>query len=509
MTTIAAPRRKSADPLALHVAAHSSLYYLIFAAVAIAAGWIARLNWGFWTDESGSYWMSAGSWSAAIARTTHFPGQSLLYSGLLTFFHHPGPHQEFLLRVPSILGVLAAAYFLFRATEEIAGAGTGYLAVVPFLCTPAVIYAATNARPYGLALAAATGCGWKFYGFLKNPTRATLVPYLVFAVLVLYLQYFFGFLLAVQFVFALCWKLRGHRIPWPMLSAAPCVWLLALWPLRESIRTLLQFGKGTYTPPIPPTVAQFFLLCFPVGPLLAGTLACVAIALAFPGSWKPRFHWPSGSLPLTSIWLLAAPLVFFLLARFSRYDLFATRYLLFVTPAFFILLASAIAWIPAAHHRLLVLFAILAGTVLHPANLMLAYAGQPIGQEDWRASMEAVRQYSGASSPPVFIRSGLAESNRLRWQEGARPDNYTLAALSAYPVTNPVLALPFDLTPEVEQFVRSKLDGELRNAPQILFVADSTVEVTPWFAAEMKARGYTERHTDRSSYTIASFERGK
>jgi len=509
VTTLAAPRRKPADPLAIHVAARSTSYYLAFAAIAIVAGWIGRLNWGFWTDESGSFWMSSGGWSAAIAKTVHFPGQSLLYSGLLSFFHHPGPHQEFLLRVPSILGALAAGYFLFRLTESILGEGTGYLAVIPFFCTPAVILAATNSRPYGLALAAATGCGWKFYEYLKNPTRDAFLQYLAFSVLVLYFQYFFGFLLALQFAFLVYWRLRGHRVHWAMLIAAPSVWLVSLWPLRESIATLLAFGKGTYTPPIPPTVAQFFLLCFPLGPLLGGAVGCVAIAFAFPGSWKPRFAWPQGAFEFTVAWLFAAPVLFFAIARFSRYDLFATRYLLFVTPAFFILLASAIAWIGAAHHRLLVLFAILGGTVLHPGNLVQMYAGQPAGTEDWRASMEAVRLYSGSGAPPVFIRSGLAESNHLRWREATRPDNYVLAALAAYPIQNPVLPLPFDLTPDVEQFVRDKLSGELVGARQVLLVADSSADVTSWFEQEMKARGYTARLTERSGYTIASFERIK
>lgn len=508
MTTLAAPRRQQADRLAIHFSANSTAYYLLFAAIAVAAGWSGRLSAGFWTDESGSFWMSGGGWSAAIGKTEHFPGQSLLYSGLLTFFHHPGPHQEFLLRVPSILGVLAAGYFLFRLTESILGPGTGYLAVIPFLCTPSMIVAATNARPYGLALAAATGCGWTFYELLKHPSWGVFGKYLAFSLFVLYFQYFFGFLLILQFAFAVYWRLRGHRVPMAMILAAPCIWLLSLWPLRESIRTLLEFGKGTYTPPIPPTVAQFFLLCFPVGPLLAGAVGCVAIAFAFPGSWKPRSDWPPGAFPLTFTWLFAAPALFFALARSTHYDLFATRYLLYATPAFFVLLASALAWIRTVHHRVLALFAILGGTVLQPGNLLQMVAGQPTGMEDWRASMEAVREYSGSAAPPVFVRSGLAESNRLPWREATRPDNYVLAPLAAYPVRNPVLPLPFDLTPEVELFVKDILSGELGSQRQLLLVADTNADVTRWFHEEMKARGYAERETERSGYTIACFERG-
>ncbi len=56
MTTIAAPRpRRQSDRLAVSVATHATAYYLAFALIAIAAGWIGRLNWGFWTDEAGSF----------------------------------------------------------------------------------------------------------------------------------------------------------------------------------------------------------------------------------------------------------------------------------------------------------------------------------------------------------------------------------------------------------------------------------------------------------------------
>ena len=284
MTAIAAPRN-SAEALAARTERHAPIYYLAMACIAIAAGWLARLSWGFWTDEAGSYWMAGGGWSAAIAKTENFPGQSLLYSGVLSWFYHPGPHQELWLRIPSVAGVLLAGYFLYRLTEDVAGKGTGYLAVVPFFCTPAVIQAATYARPYGLALAAATGCAWKFQQFLNDGRARTFAQYLVFSVLMIYFQYFFGFLLAVQTALMLYFALRGKAAGWRWFLIAPPVWLASLWPLRASIQSLVHFAGGSYSSPIPPSVAQFFLLCFPMGPLIAGAVGCVAIADRQSSGW--------------------------------------------------------------------------------------------------------------------------------------------------------------------------------------------------------------------------------
>src|ERR1035438_3038904 len=78
---------------------------LVLTCLAVLLGWLPRLRWGFWTDETATYWMSSGGWRAAIEHTWNWPGQSILYSILESFFVVHGPWQEVALRVPSFVAV--------------------------------------------------------------------------------------------------------------------------------------------------------------------------------------------------------------------------------------------------------------------------------------------------------------------------------------------------------------------------------------------------------------------
>src|SRR5947199_9912998 len=76
--------------------------------------WGPRLLRSFWVDEAGTYWMAYKGPLVAIQRTWHWPGQSILYSLLESFFAvRSGPLREIVLRIPSLIGIAIAAYFQY------------------------------------------------------------------------------------------------------------------------------------------------------------------------------------------------------------------------------------------------------------------------------------------------------------------------------------------------------------------------------------------------------------
>src|SRR3954451_6762838 len=54
--------------------------------VLVALIWGPRLLRSFWVDEAGTYWMAMGGPIAAIQKSWHWPGQSVLYSVVESFF---------------------------------------------------------------------------------------------------------------------------------------------------------------------------------------------------------------------------------------------------------------------------------------------------------------------------------------------------------------------------------------------------------------------------------------
>src|SRR3954447_15251001 len=95
--------------------------------------WTPRLFRSFWLDEAGTYWMSHNGPIAAIRSTWHWPAQSVLYAFITSFFTvHSGPMREFLLRLPTLIGIAAGAYFVFRLAERAIGKDAGTIAAVVF-----------------------------------------------------------------------------------------------------------------------------------------------------------------------------------------------------------------------------------------------------------------------------------------------------------------------------------------------------------------------------------------
>src|SRR5215471_8259305 len=93
--------------------------YSIAAAVVFAVVWGPRLTRSFWVDEAGTFWMAHEGLVRALQKTWHWPGQSLLYSAIASLFCIGGtPAREIVLRVPSLIGIAAAAYFVYRIAEE-------------------------------------------------------------------------------------------------------------------------------------------------------------------------------------------------------------------------------------------------------------------------------------------------------------------------------------------------------------------------------------------------------
>jgi hypothetical protein len=84
------------------------------------------LTRSFWVDEAGTFWMVHEGAIRAVQKTWHWPGQSILYSVIASFFCFDGsPWRDALLRIPSLVGIAAAGYFLYRIAERRIGDRAG------------------------------------------------------------------------------------------------------------------------------------------------------------------------------------------------------------------------------------------------------------------------------------------------------------------------------------------------------------------------------------------------
>jgi hypothetical protein len=277
-------------------------------AILFAAVWGPRLVRSFWVDEAGTYWMAHEGLIRAIEKTWHWPGQSVLYSAIASFFCFGGPPlRDVLLRVPSLAGIAAAAYFVYRIAERRIGDRAGLVAVILFLFHPGVIDDGFLARPYALAMAAVAASFWALDEWEISRGRRHLLCYATASILVIYLHYFFAVILGIQglyILFVFFVEGRRQRAGETILAGAGIV--LSVVPLIPHLQLLVgQRHVLPFTGP-PSRVDLAASLAPPLliaGMLIAGSL----LSLVWPAQRRGRMRLDKRFLLLlTAWWLLAA-----------------------------------------------------------------------------------------------------------------------------------------------------------------------------------------------------------
>ena len=473
---------------------------LILCGLALLLGWLPRMHWGFWTDEAGTFWMACEGWRAAIGRTTQWAGQSVLYSMLESFFVAKGFWREPLLRIPSVVAALVAAWQLKRVAEIVfdGDRDLGWVAVVPFLAAPDILSFATSARPYALALAAALASFRYLLEWQQSGGRWTAVKYLAASVLVLHLQYLFGFVFVIQAAYLLACRVLGRGVRlWLPVTAAVALPLSMLPVLRSVLTTAHKTSDFAHA--APPSVLQLFQLCLPPALMLATGLGGLLLLVSGRNlKWRrtplrPEFVF------LIAAWTVAAPVVFFLVARFTSNSIFASRYLLFVVPAPVLAIVWLISGLERKEWRMLILLAILAGTVLHPGNLVQIFRDSPTS---WREPLRLIAAETKGDPAPVFVESGVVQSVAANWREHDPATSPLFAALTAYPIRNRTVPLPYQFGEDVESFIRKT------SLPQRFFLlAASDSPTAPWMSTYAEQQGFRVKSQDVGDFVVVQFQR--
>jgi hypothetical protein len=471
--------------------------------IAVLLGWLPRLLWGFWTDEAGTYWMAIAGWRAAIERTVSWPGQSVLYSILESFVARHGLGQEFFLRVPSVAAIAVAAWQLKRIAELIVHPTAGWLAVLPFLCAPETIEFGTSARPYPLALAAALASFRYLLEWQETGGRLILVQYLAVSILTLYLHYLFGFIFVIQGAYlAFCW-LRGRKVGWTLPVSAAIVLPCCLLPLLNSLRVTAQTA-GAFAGAAKPEWMELLPLCFSRLVLLGSVLGgLMLLASTRNVKWRPVAVRPENVF-LVLTWLTVAPVTLFAVSRLTEYSVFSSRYLLFTLPSFFLIIAWGAAGLERQNWRQTLLVGIFGACVLHPAMLMYVFHESPAS---WRPPLEQIAHDASARTAPVFVTSGLASWGGRNWQEDDPATSSLFAPLTAYPIPNRTIPLPYQFSAKVQNFIRLKQQGELSQEPRLLLLAAADSPLASWMSNYLGQLGYRAETRDFNGYVVVDFRR--
>ena len=479
------------------------LRILILCATAFLLAWLPRLRWGFWTDEAGTFWMACKGWRAAMIRTATWPGQSIPYSVVESFFVAPGFWKEPLLRIPSVLASALAAWQLKRLAELTINRGAGWLAIIPLICAPDMMNFGTSARPYALALAASIASFRYLLEWRESLERKTAVKYLIASVLTLHFHYLFGFIFVIQAVYLAGCRVFGKRVGIGLPLAAAILVPASMLPLVGALRSTAHHADS-FARAMPPTFAQLLQICFSPALLLTTGLGLLLLLVSAKSlRWRPAPLQPELVL-LLATWATLAPVIFFLAAHLTGQSIFASRYLLFTLPAAVLIIVWIITGFERQDWRFLILLAIFAGTVLHPGSLLLALKESA---SSWREPLRWVATNSGGDAPPVFVTSGVVDSSWLDWKTQDAGSSGLYAPLTAYPVPNRAIGLPFLFGPPVQEFVRQTDFSAYKPGQRLFLVAAADSPLGDWMSSYLKTLGFRAQIQPINDYVVIQYSR--
>ena len=476
------------------------LRILILCAATFLLAWLPRLHWGFWTDEAGTFWMACRGWREAISRTATWPGQSIPYSVLESFFVAAGFWKEPLLRIPSVLASAVAAWQLKRLAELTINRGAGWLAIVPLICAPDMVNFGTSARPYALALAASIASFRYLLEWRNSPDRKRAVKYLIASALTLHFHYFFGFIFVIQAVFVAGCRALGRRVGASLPLAAAILLPASMLPLAGTLRSTAHHADS-FSRALPPAFTQLLQICFPPALLFTTGLGLLLLWISARNPrWRPAPLQPEFVL-LLATWVMLAPVIFFLAARLTGQSVFASRYLLFTLPAPVLFIVWIICGFQRQEWRFLILLAIFAGTVLHPGSLMLAFRESA---SSWREPLRWIAASPGGEPPPVFVTSGVADSSWLNWKIQDPSTSGLYAPLTAYPIPNRAIGLPFLFGEPVQEFIRQT---DFSAYKRFFLVAAADSPLGAWMSNHLEKLGFRAQIQPINDYVVIQYSR--
>jgi hypothetical protein len=422
--------------------------------------WLRPIASSFWEDELVTWWVIDGSFREMLHRSYALQGQTALYYPLAWLVRQIGD-KEWVLRLPSLVAMIAAAYMLFRLATRLLDRELGRLAVLVFVVWPGIAFEASNARPYAIAVLVTVASVFALVLWLDRGSRASMVVWVVLTALLAYAHILFVLAIPAQLLYAIARRREGStRVSTRAIVtglAIVAVLDLALVPQVIGIvdrrgalilSTALSFDWFGNV-----LVPTFFVSALIVGGIIAWATSSITFE---------RLRVDRSAAVLVLSWLLIPLVVVAVLALTTSVVLLASRYTLEVAPAGALLAAAVLRAIepPAARRIIAALLAVF--TVWGTAGVLKA-------GEDWRWAASTAQAASDAHSV-TLLHPGLVESGQLDWFSDPEERSYLMTPAAYYSFPGPIVPVPIEATSDSEAFVSRELAALPSSVDRIIYV---------------------------------------
>ena len=400
---------------------------------AVVLVWVAQMPSSLWLDELGTFWVIDGDLASTASRAWRFHGQTPLYYTMLWGVTQLLGTSEVILRLPSLLSMLAVAFLLYRFAGRLFGQGAAIVALAMFVVYPNVGIYAADARPYALALLATLVATILLESWLRTLDLTHAAFFGLAAAAVVYVHYVFASIL-VAYVLFFAWimyrsEADQRRRLWIGGMIAAAVFLVAIAPTYSQVANLL----GRSDELVFSTVNLPTLVAIWAPPVAAIALVGTVMFIAGRGG---RFRKvPSDPLILLGLGFVTPPLVLFILGLMSDIDLWTSRYWFVAAPfgaiLFGVIMAAGLR--KNSSIKFVTLAVLLVGML---TNTSLEHSA-----EDWRSAMSAANAITDEDTP-LLLFSNLIELGTPEFLIDPEKRSYVTSPLAYYSVEASVTPLP-------------------------------------------------------------------
>jgi len=449
--------------------------------------WFLPLSSSFWLDELVTYWSAYKGVAASIARSQFWPGQNMLYTMLAaTVIRIAGP-SEVALRLPSVFATVLTAWLLFRLGEHFLDREAGILVVVVFASLhPIAAEAATNARPYGIALSLVVASVLQLVRWLHGRRPRNMIGFVLTTAAIPYFHYLFAAVYVVLLAYGIYVWRSEHRIRVKDLIFAAFLIAVLLSPLAWNFlfahRTSSVSSFET-TPDMHTLIASFMPQILAASiflGILAGWLVCQKTGTITAGM-------PRSAKLLFASWLIVPVAGLFMIARLTPFQVFVPRYYLPAFAALSLIVGCGIRLLNPPRMRMIVAIFLVMGSIASAGRHLAAFPHE----EDWRAAAESVRAANILPTTPVLIRVGLIETAKIHRDIDLDRDSPLLCPIAKYPMPGRIILLPHHVNPDSARYLQQISLQILKPADRFVLVArDEDQTFIAWAQGWFLSQGF-------------------
>ena len=413
--------------------------YALALAIAIST-WFIVFRAPLWLDETVSLFLIKGGFAGIMSRQV-WP-DAPAYSCLLWLWTKVMGTGETMLRISSVLPMLAAVYLLYRAARELFDRDVAIIAAIVFCLHPIIIFAAIDVRPYAFAALATNATILALVHLRHNNSTWLAALFGLLAGCIVEFQLLFAAILPALAICFIALKMGDRKTLWRQLSMALVVFAVACLPAIPRLEYMMH-TSGTHVFAEAPRLLQL------VSTLTIRGLVIVLVVFVLIAAARRRLdrenHSDRWTILLCTSLALVPIVILYLVSVGTSIHVFVPRYRLVAVPGIALCWALVVSRIDSRVLRLLFCTAL----VVVAACVYFTAPSFHRHMYSWKYALAFVEKNASADNAPVVICSDIPEADHMRMPVGpAIEDSGILPPLSYYKLTVPVTPLPRALNEE-------------------------------------------------------------